>query len=72
MILIQFLPPIYIQYKSQVHQWQSKLWRLAKRVRLPPRWTFAQLTPLFVLFLAAVEFVRRLRTFQLFSLCFMR
>ena len=41
------------------------MWRLARRVTHPSRWTFAQLwVPLFAVFMLAMEFVRRLDSFS--------
>ena len=59
------VPPSHLHSKSQIHPWRSKLWRLARRGRLPPQWTFAQLwVPLIAVFMVAVDFVRKLRAFQ--------
>ena len=45
---------------SQRHRWRSQLWRSARRVRLPPNWSFRdQWGALFALFLVVLMFARR-------------
>ena len=45
---------------SQKNRWRSKLWRRARRVPLPPNWTFNDLwLGLFGIFLVALMFARR-------------
>ena len=45
---------------SQRHRWWSLLWRSARRVRLPPNWSFRDLSgALFAPFLVVLMFTRR-------------